>query len=308
MAEFTVAGLRMVREAARHGSFSVAAERLGYTQSAVSRQIAIMERAAGRALFERGARGVRLTTAGQVVVRRAEAVLAELDGVRQELGHLDGRAVGRLRIGGVSTTTAALVPRTIGVLIGQRPGLRVQLREGLSTGLLTALTGNRVDLVVIPRPQRLPKAVQIHPLLDDPLLVAVARGHLIAGMRSVSVEALRDEAWIAGSAEPDSTLLGAWADGSWQPRVRFVARDWFAKIGLVAAGLGITVVPGLAVPALPPSITVVRLDHPTAYRTTVVAYRPEFADDLRSACTDALADVTAELIGELRHRLRGQTP
>src|SRR5919106_4237730 len=99
MAEISVVGLRIVREVARRGSLTGAAERLGYTQSAISRQLALMERAAGRELFERHARGVRLTEAGEIVLRRAEVVLAGLEATRQELEDLGARPRGRGRVG-----------------------------------------------------------------------------------------------------------------------------------------------------------------------------------------------------------------
>jgi DNA-binding transcriptional LysR family regulator len=305
MSEFTVVGLRVVREAARHGSFSIAAERLGYTQSAVSRQIALMEQAAGQALFERRPRGVQPTEAGRVVLRRADAVLGELHAARQDLQDLGARPPGRLRVGAFSTAMAALIPRAIAALVRREPQTRVPLREGVSPGLLTSVARGRLDLAVVTTPEHLPAGVEVTPLLDDPLLVAVAQGHPFAGLASVTTAALRNEQWIAGSAEPGSTLLGAWTDSSWRPDIAFVARDWVAKLGLVSAGLGITVVPGLAVPALPTTIAVVRIDHPAAVRTTVVAHRPGMRDDRgRRAFTETLRDTAAQLSTELRHRLR----
>src|SRR5918999_1589381 len=111
MVDLSVVGLRVVREVARRGSLTAAAERLGYTQSAVSRQVALMERATGRPLFDRHARGVRLTEAGEIVLRRAEAVLAELEAAGQDLDDLRGRpSAGRLRVGAFSTAFGALVP------------------------------------------------------------------------------------------------------------------------------------------------------------------------------------------------------
>jgi DNA-binding transcriptional LysR family regulator len=304
MGEFTVLGLRVVREAARHGSFSTAAERLGYTQSAVSRQIALMEQAAGRALFERHARGVQPTEAGRVVIRRAEAVLGELDAVRQDLHDLDARPPGRLRVGAFSTAMAALVPRAIAALTVQEPFTQVPLREGMSPRLLGAVAKGRLDLAVVTRPQGAPEGVEVIPLLDDPLLVALPPDHALAGRSSVTTEMLRNERWIAASTEPGTTLLGAWSDASWQPDIAFIARDWVAKLGLVAAGLGVTVVPGLAVPALPPAIALVRIDHAAAVRTTAIVLRPGVDEHLRQAFTEALRDVSAELSAELRHRLR----
>lgn len=303
MSEFTVVGLRVVRAAARYGSFSVAADRLGYTQSAVSRQVALMERAAGQALFERQARGVAPTDAGRVVARHADTVLGELDAVRQDLGTLGARPPGRLRVGAFSTAMAALVPRAVAALVRREPQVRVPLREGTSPGLVTAVARGRLDLAVVTRPGSLPPDVEATTVLDDPLFVAVAPAHAFAGRASVTTAMLRHERWVAGSAEPGSSLLGAWTDSAWQPDIAFVARDWVAKLGLVAAGLGVTVVPGLAVPALPQTVTVVRIDDPAAVRPTAVVHR--VSDDHRVRWfTGALRDTADRLAAEVRHRPR----
>ncbi|TVT52228.1 LysR family transcriptional regulator [Amycolatopsis rhizosphaerae] len=305
MSEFTVAGLRVVREAARHGSFSVAGERLGYTQSAVSRQIALMEQAAGRPLFERQARGVRLTEAGRVVLRHAEAVLGELDSVRQELEELTVRPPVRLRVGAFSTAMAALVPRAIAALVAARPQVAVSLREGPSGRLLTSVARGRLDLAVVTAPRQAPAGVEIIPVLEDPLFVAMSSRHPLADLPSAAVGMLREQRWIVGSAEPGTTLLGAWSDVSWEPEIAFVAKDWVAKLGFVAAGLGVTVVPGLIVPVLPPDIAVVRIDNPAAVRTTAIARpgdRPQ--DEPRREFGELLRDMSAELAADLRRRLR----
>ncbi|WP_406266416.1 LysR family transcriptional regulator [Nocardia sp. NBC_00881] len=306
MSDFTVVGLRVVREAAACGSFSTAAENLGYTQSAVSRQIALMEQAAGRALFERHARGVRPTEAGRIVLRHAEVVLGELDNARLDIRHLAARPPGRLRVGAFSTAMAALVPRAIAEVAARDQPARIALREGMSPRLLTAVARQRLDLAVVTDPDASQADLEIEPLLDDPLLVALAPTHPLAGATSATPEMLRDQRWIAGSQEPDSTLLGAWRDAEWEPDIAFVARDWFAKIGLVSAGLGITVVPGIAVPVLPPTVALLRIDHPAAVRRTAIAHRRNDPRDaaLRQSFAEALRDRAAELSAEVRHRLR----
>lgn len=281
------------------------AERLGYTQSAVSRQIALMEQVAGRALFERQARGVVPTQAGLIVVRHAEAVLGELHATRQDLEDLGVRPPGRIRVGAFSTAMAALVPRAIAALVRQEPQTQVPLREGVSPGLLNSLARGRLDVAVVTPPRHPPAGIELTPLLDDPLFVAMATGHPLADRVSVTSASLRNERWIAGSAESATTLLGAWTDTAWQPDIAFLARDWVAKFGLISAGLGITVVPGLAVPALPPTIAVVRIDHPAAVRATAVAHRSGVPDDhRRQLFTETLRDAAAELSAEVRHRLR----
>jgi DNA-binding transcriptional LysR family regulator len=305
MAEFTVVGLRVVRAVARHGSFSTAAEWLGYTQSAVSRQVALMELAAARPLFERHARGAVPTEAGRVVVRHAEAVLGELDAARQSLSDLDGRRGGRLRVGAFSSAMSALVPAAISAATGTDPGLQVVLREGLSSTLLAAVARGRLGLAVVTRPEQAPDGVTLTTLVEDPLLVALPRDHRLVGRGRVPPSELRGERWVAASTDPRSTLLGPWVDTAWEPNVPLVARDWMAKIGLVAAGLGVTVVPGIAVPALPPAVAVVGIDDPRAYRPVAVAL-PDHPPDERTGrlFADALVDCAAELSARVRRRLR----
>jgi DNA-binding transcriptional LysR family regulator len=305
MAEFSVVGLRVVREVARRGSFSAAAERLGYTQSAVSRQVALMERAAGRGLFERHARGVRLTDAGAVVVGRAEAVLGELEAARQELDDLGARPPGRLRVGAFSTALGALVPRAIAVFLLQQPQTEVLLREGTSDRLLARVADGRLDLAVVTPPAVPSDGVDLITLLEDPLLVSVGRDHRLASRTSVPADELHEERWVAASTEARSTLLGAWTGSGWEPDIAYLARDWTAKLGLVAAGLGVTVVPGLALPSLPGTVAVVRIDHPAAKRTTAIAARVGGSrDPRRHGFAEALHDAAAELAAEIRRRVR----
>ena len=121
MAELTLTGLRVVREVAFRGSFTAAAESLGYTQSAVSRQVAAMEAAAGAPLFRRGARGVELTDEGGVIVRHAVAALDQLTAARRELGGMREPAAGTLRVGAFPTAVAALLPRAIAAFAVPHP-------------------------------------------------------------------------------------------------------------------------------------------------------------------------------------------
>jgi DNA-binding transcriptional LysR family regulator len=305
MAELSIVGLRIVREVAQRGSISAAAERLGYTQSAVSRQVALMEEAAGRVLFERHARGVRLTDAGGVVVRHADAVLAGLEAARQDLDDLDARPPRRLRLGAFSTALGALVPRAIAAFLSAQPQTQVILREGTSERLLARAADGRLDLAVITPPAIRREGVELITLLEDPLLVSVGRGHPLASRTSVLADELREERWVAGSKEMRSTLLGAWTASAWEPHIAYVARDWTAKLGLVAAGLAVTVVPGLALPSLPGTVAVVRIDHPAATRTTAIAARINEANDPhRQSLAEALHDAAAELAAEIRHRVR----
>jgi DNA-binding transcriptional LysR family regulator len=201
---------------------------------------------------------------------------------------------------------AALVPGAIAAVAETDPRLRVVLREGLSSTLLAAVARGRLGLAVVTPPEQPPDGITLTVLVEDPLLVAVARDHRLAGRGRVPASELRTERWVAASADPRSTLLGAWADGAWEPDVALVARDWMAKVGLVAAGLGVTVVPGIAVPALPPTVAVVGIDHPRAVRPVAVALPADVAGERsRRLLTEALADSAAELSARVRRRLRG---
>src|SRR5918999_3415363 len=191
MADLSVTGLRIIREVARRGTLTAAGERLGYTQWAVSRQVALMERAAGHALFDRHARGVRLTEAGERVLRRAETVLAELEAAEQALDDLRGRpSAGRLRVGAFSTAFGALVPRALAAFSARRPRTRVELREGISPGLAKRAADGRLDLAIVTLADESPPTPETIRLLEDPLLIAVARQHRFAGRASVAADDL----------------------------------------------------------------------------------------------------------------------
>ncbi len=241
---------------------------------------------------------MRPTAAGRIVLRHAEVVLGELDSARERLDRLDDRPA-TVRAGAFSTAMAALVPRAMA-----RISARVLVREGTTPRLLTALGRGRLELAVVTAAHPVPGDLVVEHLADDPLLVAVAPGHRLAGERGVTPAQLREERWIAGSSEAGGTLLGAWHDPHHEPDIALVARDWFAKLGLVAAGMGITVVPGIAVPMLPPTVAVVRIDDPAAVRRTVLVRAPEISA-AAAAFVDATRESAAGLVIEIGQRTRG---
>jgi len=310
MAELSLIGLRVLREVASQGSFTAAAGSLGYTQSAVSRQVAGLETAAGMPLFERTARGVRLTSAGELLLQRAGTVLDEIDAAEQELSGLADPGTGRLRVGAFPTAVAALVPRAMAALGQRRPGVRISLREGGSPTQLKRLSAGSLDVAVI---GFLPggevtadRRISLEPLLDDPLLLAVGPQHRLARRRTVDLDDLAGESWIAASADASDTMIGAWQWAEWRPRVDLIAREWTAKLGLVAAGLGVTLVPGLAATAVRPDVALVRVRSGPASRQVLLATRSgDGSSVLATAFGELLHDTAAELSAELRERLRG---
>jgi DNA-binding transcriptional LysR family regulator len=309
MAELSLSGLRVLREVAARGSFTGAAEFLGYTQSAVSRQVATLEAAAGTALFERGARGVSPTDAGSALLRRTAAVLDEVDAARRELDRLSARATGRLRVGAFPTAVGALLPRALASFRADQPGVEVSLREGSTPSQLRRIGAGSADVAVVGvlpggRLQR-DRRIALEHMVDDPLLLAVGHDHRLARRRSVDLDELASESWIAASPKADDTFLGAWQWAEWRPRVDFVAREWTAKLGLVAANLGVTLVPGLAAGAVRPDVALVRIrSERAATRQVLVATRAgsEQAAPV-PAFVERLHEAAAELAAELQSRL-----
>ncbi|MFJ5307620.1 LysR family transcriptional regulator [Streptomyces sp. NPDC088350] len=248
--------LRVFLEVARHGSFTVAARVLGWTQSAVSRQISSLEAAlGGTPLFDRLPRGVRLTEAGQVLVPYAETVAESLHGAVRELTALREVAGGRLRFGAFATADAALVPQTLAAFRTRHPRVRVSREEGLTPALLNRLASGHLDLAIVSTTGGTPlEPYALHHLLDESLYVAVPADHPLAGRGTVRLAQLADADWISGTPHPEGTLLDAALRQGFRPRVAHVVGEWTAKQGYVAAGLGVALVPALAADSVRPDI------------------------------------------------------
>ncbi|MGW0191322.1 LysR family transcriptional regulator [Streptomyces sp. NPDC003362] len=257
--ELSTVWLRVFLEVARHGSFTLAAHTLGWTQSAVSRQISSLEGALGGGpLFDRLPRGVRLTEAGRTLVPHAEAVVERLGRAGRELAALRTATGGRLRFGAFATADAALVPRAIAAFRARRPGVLLTREEGLTPALLDRLAAGELDLAVVSTTSRAPLAAyDLHHLLDESLYVAVPAGHPLAGRDRVPLSAFADADWISGSPRPEGTLLDAALAQGFRPRVAHVVAEWTAKQGYVAAGLGVTLVPALAAASVRPDVVLV---------------------------------------------------
>ncbi|MFJ8863974.1 LysR family transcriptional regulator [Streptomyces sp. NPDC102451] len=274
MAEFTLAALRVVHQVAVSGSFTRAAEVLGYTQSAVSRQVAAAEAAAGAPIFDRRPRGVELTPAGQVLVRRATEILADLAATELELAGLRDRLAGRLAIGSYPTAAMALVPKAMAEVTSGHPGLAVLLEEASTPALLRRLRAGRLDVAVIGVGHGLPdydlSELKQAAVLQGDLLVVVPDGHRLVDHDRITTEDLANEPWIAGEGTAGEPQFGAWPTLP-HPHIAHTARSWSTRLGLVAAGLGVTVIPALALPVLPRGVRALAVaDSYWSGRATVV--------------------------------------
>jgi DNA-binding transcriptional LysR family regulator len=312
MTEISVTGLRVLREVAAQGSFTAAAKTLGYTQSAVSRQVAGLEGAAGTPLFERSARGVRPTDAGEALLQRAGIVLDELDAAQRELAGITELATGRLGVGAFPTAMAALVPRALAGFRAEHPTVRIGLREGVTSSQVKRLISGVIDVAVIgilPGAREIrDRRITLEHLIDDPLLLAVGREHPLARRRSVDVDDLADESWIAGSSKASDTMIGPWQWAGWQPRVELIAKEWTGKLGLVAAGLGVTLVPGLAAAAVRRDVALVRIrsELPARREVSIATMAGNGLPPFVGALAELLHETATKMTAELQRRIGGR--
>ncbi|MFC8241948.1 LysR family transcriptional regulator [Streptomyces chartreusis] len=304
--EVSLTALRVFRAVAEQGTFTAAAGSLGYTQSAVSRQIAAIERAAGAELLERRRDGVRLTAAGRVVMRRAAVVLDEIEATARELSGLPDQA-GTVRLGWFPSAGAVLVPRALAALRRTHPALEVVGREGGTPALVRALRAGSLDLALLGSvpPFRAPDAesppLVLRTLSERPLRLAVPAAHPLARGDFVDVADLRGQRWITGSTSGEDRLMGVWPGLDERPEIAHTARDWLAKLQLVAAGCGLTTVPAVLASAAPPGVRVLPVrGGPQEQRRLVLARLPQppsepvtrVAAALRAAALDS--DAPAE--------------
>ncbi|MFG2086478.1 MULTISPECIES: LysR family transcriptional regulator [unclassified Spirillospora] len=246
------------------GSFTAAAAAGGYTQSAVSRQIAALEDVCGVELFARGARGVRPTPAGEYLLPHARGLLDRLADTARALDGLRRLDTGTLRLGAFPTANAALVPRALARFRARHPGVRPVLREGTTERLLPMLEAGDLDIAVVSthklpsipagsgrtgeaRPPSAAGGGEWTMLADDALLVALPSGHRLAARRRIALGDLADEPWIVAD-DPDAiaALRVRCEAAGFVPQTPLRVAEWISKLGLVAEGFGVTLVPALA--------------------------------------------------------------
>lgn len=259
-----LAWLEVFREVALRGSLTAAGQALGYTQSAVSRQISALEQATGAHLLDRLPRGVRLTEEGRCLLAHAEAVLERMRAAQHALEALRDLDAGRLRVGAFDSADAALVPRAMAAFRAAHPKVSLSLVEGSTSVQLDRLHNGEIDVAVVSAyaHQTLDTdQLDLHHLLDDPLLVALPAGHRLARGTALRLAEFAGERWIEGFPEGSETLVEACLRAGFRPRIDFGVREWIAKQGFVAAGLGLALVPLLAAGAVRPDIMLCPL-HP----------------------------------------------
>ena len=287
--------LRVLREVAARGSFSAAAEALAFTQSAVSQQVAALERETGTRLVERGVRPVRLTDAGRALMAHAEAVLARLDEAEQELGELAGLRRGRLRLASFPTAIATLVPPAVAEFRRRHPDVELTVVDDHHQGVLRRLARWELDLALVYDHPSLPEpamALERTRLLDDPFDLVVPQEHPLAGRASAALAELAAATWIGGA--PDGAyariVLHSCRSAGFEPRVGFGSDDYNAVQAFVAVGLGVAMLPRLALTFPRPGLARVPLEDPPVRR--IAAAR--LAASHRSAAAASMLAVLEE--------------
>jgi DNA-binding transcriptional LysR family regulator len=243
--------LRVLREVLAQGSFSEAASALNYTQSAVSQAIATLESEAGVPLLERDRRGVRATTAGERLNEHAGRILTQLDAAEAELGAIAGIKGGELRLASFPTAGATLMPLAIASFRSAYPDVSPSLVEGEPEELIPRLREGEFDLGLIFEfggTGKLGPGLRSSSLFEDPMKLALPKGHRLARKGRIALDDLSDEAWVQTSEASACArhVVRICRAAGFEPRVSFESDDYLTVQGLVAAGVGVALIPQLA--------------------------------------------------------------
>jgi DNA-binding transcriptional LysR family regulator len=273
-----VVRLRVLKEVAYRGSFSAAAEALSYTQSAVSQQIAALESETGMALLERHPRGVSLTAAGQTLVSHADGILARLDAAEASLGAIAGLRGGRLRVASFPTAGATLMPLAIATFSASYPEIELTLAEGEPEAIIARLRAGELDLALLfefAGEALATDDVTRTELLEDPMYLALPNAHALAAKGRLRLADLAAEAWVqTSSASPCARhVVRSCHAAGFEPNVAFESDDYQTVQGLVAAGVGVALIPELALSVVRDDIAIRALS-PTPPMRQVIAATP----------------------------------
>jgi DNA-binding transcriptional LysR family regulator len=254
-----VTRLRVLVSVARHGSVTAAARALGYVQPSVSHHLARLEAETGTRLVQRVGRGIRLTDAGRMLAERAEEILGRLDAAEADLAAYAGLRAGRVRLAAFPSALGTFLPEATAAFAAEHPGVELRLTEAEPPEAARLLRSGEVDVAVSFSYPDTPtnddgglRAVQ---LLVEPIYLVTPAD--VAGDRLHDHTARR---WITGCQRCRMFLLRSCADAGFRPDIAFTTDDYVAVQALVAAGLGVTTLPALALVAQRhPRVRVVRL-------------------------------------------------
>jgi len=261
------------------GTFSGAAEELGYTQSAVSQQVGALERIVGTPLFERpgGRRPVRLTTAGEVLLTHAQAVLARVSSAAADLRALASGEQGELRVGTLPSVGTKVLPRLLGTFREEWPGIEIVLRESRDCGeLIRAVETGDVDVTFIDIGPYETGSLMVRPLLDDPMVFLAPAGAPEAGRRAMSIADIAQLPLIGTRNVGCRQIIDAsFRKASVLPTYVFRSDDTPTIQGLIGSGLAYSVLPLLTVDEHDPNVAVVPIRPEPPPRRLGITWHPE---------------------------------
>jgi DNA-binding transcriptional LysR family regulator len=241
----TLTHLRILDAVARHGSVTEAAQELHYSQPSVSHQLGRLETATGARLLQRVGRGIRLTPEGELLAVRAAEIVGRVDAASDELAAHLGLRAGRVRLAGFQTVLSTLVPQAASELARQHPGIELNLIDLHPPEALAMLRAGKVDLALIfrhPDTPREDEGFRLTRLLDDPL-------YLLSRDPDQRLTDHSDSLWVGGCERCRATLVAACERVGFSPRLAYSTDDMVVVQSLVAAGLGVGTLPGLALQA-----------------------------------------------------------
>jgi DNA-binding transcriptional LysR family regulator len=254
--------LQVLCEVINRGSFSAAAEALSYTQSAVSQSIARLEAETGTTLVVRDRRGIRATAAGATLVDHAEAIFAQVEAAEADLAAVLGLRAGRLRVASFPSAGATLMPLAVARFRQAHPEVTLTLAEGEPEQIGPRLRAGEFDLALLFEfsgvRERPGAGLKSATLMEDPMNVVLPAEHPLASKRSLSLTDLRDQQWVQTSASSPCArhVVRSCLAAGFEPEVSFESDDYETIQGLVAAGVGVALVPRLALTRLHSGIVV----------------------------------------------------
>ncbi|MFZ0041604.1 MAG: LysR family transcriptional regulator, partial [Solirubrobacteraceae bacterium] len=273
--------LQVLREVVNRGSFSAAAEALAYTQSAISQSIARLESETGTTLVIRDRRGVRPTAAGATLVGHAETIFAQVEAAEADLAAVLGARSGRLRVASFPSAGATLMPLAVARFRQAHPDVALSLAEGEPEEIRPRLRAGEFDLALLfqfpgtrpLREERPGPGLRTNKLLEDPLDLALPATHPLASRAPLSLADLRDEQWVQTSASSPCArhVVRSCLAAGFEPDVAFESDDYDTVQGLVAAGVGVALIPRLALTRVHSGIVVRSLAPRSPARTVTVA-------------------------------------
>jgi DNA-binding transcriptional LysR family regulator len=296
-----VGRLQVLGEVVKRRSFSAAAEALSYTQSAVSQAIARLEAEVGAPLVIRDRRGIRPTAAGAALVEHAEAIFAQIEAAEEEVAAVLGVRGGRLRVASFPSAGATLMPQAVAIFRRGHPDVTLTLAEGEPEEVAPRLRAGEFDLALLFRfpgtAENLGRRLRAARLLEDPMHLALPAEHPLATKRQLELADLRGEDWVQTSASSPCArhVVRLCLAAGFEPRVTFESDDYETVQGLVAAGVGVALIPRLALTRLHPRIVVRELSPESPAREVIAATMtgPGVAPAARTMIK-ILADVAGE--------------